>query len=107
MERSLRRNRMKTETLSIYRCKVPECDVGDSDREISYDQPWLSYAIPSSKDGYENCVRYAPLNASTANGHQCTADRFDSSKQIRCTDFVYTSDEKNVQTEVALFKCII
>lgn len=86
--------------LFIYRCKVPECDVGDNNRAIIYDQPWLKYAIPTIKNRYENCVRYAPINASTTNEHQCTPDLFDTSKLIECTEFIYTTDETNVQTEV-------
>lgn len=85
------------------RCKVPECDVGDNNRVISYDQPWLSYAIPTTSNGYENCLRFAPI-ATTTDGQQCSADRFNTSKQIACTEFVYTTDETNVQTEVRFLK---
>lgn len=84
----------------FHRCKVPECDVGDNNREINYDQPWLSYAIPtSSSNGFESCVRYAPKNISSS-GSQCSPDHFDTSKQIKCSEYIYSSDEKNIQTEV-------
>lgn len=85
---------------SLYRCKVPECDVGDNNREISYDQPWLQYAIPQSQNGYENCVRYAPINSSTSS--TCNISNFNTLEQIKCTEFIYTTDESNVQTEVIL-----
>lgn len=90
----------------FFRCKVPECDVGDNNRAIGYDQPWLKYAIPSTSNGFENCLRYAPINVSAPYGHQCSANLFNTSKQIRCTEFVYTTDETNVQTEVRSFFCL-
>lgn len=79
---------------------MPECDIGDNNREISYDQPWLKYAIPQSSNGYENCVRYAPINSST---HECNVNNFNTLKQIECTEFIYTTDESNVQTEVIIY----
>lgn len=90
--------------LFIYRCKVPECDVGDNNRDISYEQPWLKYAIPQSSNGYgyDNCVRYAPINSSTISPHECDINNFNTLKQIKCTEFVYTTDETNVQTEVII-----
>lgn len=83
---------------SFCRCKVPECDVSDNNRDISYNQTWLKYAIPQINNGYENCVRYAPINSSI--GNQCNDDSFNTSKQIPCEGFIYASDEINVQTEV-------
>ncbi|XP_055297915.1 organic cation transporter protein-like [Sitodiplosis mosellana] len=91
-------NYVFTANIMDYRCKVPECDVGDNNREISYDQPWLKYAIPHSSNGYENCVRYAPINSS-ASSHECNINNFNSLKQIKCDEFIYTTDESNVQTE--------
>lgn len=91
---------IKTLSLSIHRCKVPECDVGENNREIIYDQTWLKDAIPTSENGFENCFRYAPNNSSTPNVHKCDRDQFDTNRQIQCTEFVYKTDETNVQTEV-------
>lgn len=82
---------------------MPECDLSENNREISYDQPWLKYAIPQTNNGFENCLRYAPIHNSST--YQCDANRFDTSKTIRCTEFIYTTDEINVQTEV--FKSMI
>lgn len=97
--RFLKRRRINWKLCPFHRCKVPECDIGDNNREISYDQPWLSHAIPSSSNGFESCVRYALKNVSSS-GPQCSADHFDTSKQIKCSEYIYSSDEKNVQTEV-------
>lgn len=79
---------------------MPECDVGENNREIVYDQPWLKFAIPTSKNGFENCVRNAPINSTTTNDYQCSANLFNTSKQIPCKEFVYKTDEINIQTEV-------
>ncbi|XP_031637755.1 solute carrier family 22 member 7-like, partial [Contarinia nasturtii] len=80
-----------------HRCKVPECDFGDNNREISYNQTWLEYAIPKTQNGYENCVRYESIQSSTAN--TCDVNSFNTSKQIECTEFIYATDELNIQTE--------
>lgn len=88
------------------RCKVPECDVGENNREIVYEQPWLRNAIPiiDNSDGKLNsCARYAPLmqNDSTELSlAKCSIDMFNTSEQIECSEFVYATDEKNIQTEV-------
>ena len=88
------------------RCEIPECDVGENNREIDYDQPWLRNAIPvdSSNGQLENCVRFARLisNSSTESPPlaKCGPDMFDRSSTIECSEFIYTTDERNVQTEV-------
>lgn len=93
----------------IFRCKIPECDVENENREIGYDQFWLKYAIPKSKDGFEKCVRFAPnksaewhvLDERELDVQHCSRQQFDTSEQIRCTEFIYRTDERNVQTEVS------
>ncbi|XP_031629050.1 solute carrier family 22 member 7-like isoform X2 [Contarinia nasturtii] len=84
-----------------YRCKVPECDVGGNNRDIEYDQPWLRFGIPTSDDGLlKDCVRYAPINKSLSGAFNgCSADMFDKSQEIECSEYIYASDERNVQTE--------
>lgn len=82
----------------IFRCKVPECEFGVNNRDLLFNQPWLSSAIPQRNEKFDSCHRYAPKNW-TSTG-QCTADMFDTSKKIACTEFVHATDEKNIQTEV-------
>lgn len=80
---------------------MPECEFGVNNRDLLYNQPWLSSAIPQLNEKFDNCYRYAPKNwTSTLLPGQCTADMFDSSKKIACNEYVYTTDEKNIQTEV-------
>lgn len=80
---------------------MPECDaVGVNNRELTFNQPWLRYAIPSSDGQYDNCYRYAPTHSNTSGPGQCSTDMFDTSKKIACTEFVYASGERNIQTEV-------
>lgn len=81
---------------------MPECDVGDNNREISYDQPWLKYAIPKTEKGYDNCYRYAPNDSSIE--VSCDVDNFNTSRRIKCAEYIYTTDEKNIQTEVNLLE---
>lgn len=85
------------------RCKVPECDIGENNRVIQYDQPWLHDAIPTSNGKLKNCVRYAPINGNdTDNNHECSASMFNTSVEIECSEFIYVTDQKNVQTEVII-----
>lgn len=71
-----------------------------NNREIQYDQPWLRSAIPFPKNKADKCFRYALKNYTQIRGDQCNGEMFDNSTKIACTEFVYASDEKNVQTEV-------
>lgn len=89
----------KVLVLGFSRCKVPECDVGVNNRDIPYDQPWLSAAIPYSNNKIDRCFRYAPKNYTSVSA-ECSADLFDNTTTIPCTEFIYASDETNVQTEV-------
>lgn len=77
---------------------MPDCDVGNNNRDISYDQPWLHDAIPLTNGKFDSCSYFARKNTTIPN--QCTADMFDKSKRIQCTEFIYASDERNIQTEV-------
>lgn len=92
----------------IFRCKIPECDVGNENRDIGYDQIWVKYAIPKSRDEFEKCVRFAPNKTAVPFDEeelafqQCSREQFDTSKQIQCSEFIYRTDETNVQTEVRL-----
>lgn len=76
---------------------MPECEEGEDNRQIPFNQSWLHYAIPSN-DTQKNCIRYAPKNG--LNNNQCNADFFNTSSRIECSEYIYASDERNVQTEV-------
>lgn len=84
---------------------MPECDIGENNRQIAYDQPWLQNAIPYSNDKYESCVRYASVNKSESfianeKDFQCFNNSFNTLERIECSEFIYASDEQNMQTEV-------
>lgn len=80
---------------------MPECDVAQiNNRDIAYDQPWLRYAIPSNDGKYDKCHRYAIKNQTSFGADQCNANLFDNATKIECTEFIYASDERNIQTEV-------
>lgn len=81
---------------------MPECDIGANNREIQYDQPWLHFAIPYSNGKIKNCVRYAPSerNGTEESKMHCNTEMFDVSREIACTEYIYSSDEMNLQTEV-------
>lgn len=86
---------------SIRRCKVPECEFGENGHDLSYDQPWLKNAIPWENGKFDSCHRYAPKNRTSSSvSDQCSADLFDRSVKVSCTEYVHESDERNVQTEV-------
>lgn len=89
-------------TFHFTRCRINECDLDGSNRDLEYQQPWLQNVIPmSSNDTIDKCHRYASLN-STQDG-LCEASYFDTSKKLKCTEFVYKTNEINLQTEVIYF----
>lgn len=79
---------------------MPECDVGANNREIPFNQSWLENAIPFSDGKINQCQRFAPMNRTIADGGECSADMFDTSLEIACSEYIHASDEINVQTEV-------
>lgn len=79
---------------------MPECEFGSNNRELPFNQPWLKDAIPSENGKFDNCHRYAPKNWSAIEPGQCNANMFDTLTIIPCNEFIYASDEKNIQTEV-------
>lgn len=86
---------------------MPECEIGKNNREIPFNQSWLLSAIPAtSNDNIENCVRYTPImeqNSNTSTDkqtHQCSENLFNTSQTTECSEFIYASDERNIQTEV-------
>lgn len=89
----------------FFRCKVPECELGNNNRELTFNQPWLENAIPSKNGKFDKCQRYAPKNWTIDEPGKCSADMFDTSNKIKCTEFVYGSDERNLQTEVKKIMC--
>lgn len=95
----------KLKIFNIFRCKVPECESALNNREIPYDQPWLDSAIPFSNGKIDSCVRYAPIirDRSFSDSGQCESHMFNKSQTIHCSEYVYESNEKNIQTEVRTF----
>lgn len=85
---------------------MPECDVGENNRQILFNQTWVHYAIPTLNDTLEKCERNAPANTieidGISTGIQCSAEHFNRSSKIKCDEYIYASDEKNLQTEVKL-----
>lgn len=83
---------------------VPECESGENSHNLPYDQPWLKYAIPWENGKFDSCYRFAPKNnANYTVSNQCTADMFDRTVKISCSEYVHASDERNVQTEVRTY----
>lgn len=79
---------------------MPECEVSANSRGISYNQTWLSNAIPLKNEKFESCLRFAPRNSTAAEPEKCSADLFDATTKIECNEFIHASDERNLQTEV-------
>lgn len=79
---------------------MPECEFGLNNRELPFDQSWLNNAIPTENGKIDNCYRYAPINYNKIEPNQCSADMFNKSRKIPCNEYIYATDEKNVQTEV-------
>lgn len=76
--------------------------------DSAYNQSWVQFAIPSSNGKIENCASYAPLhgiafNTSSVQHFLCSADSFNTSEKITCSEYVHESNERNLQTEVSNF----
>jgi hypothetical protein len=74
------------------RCLVREC--GDENESSPFNPPWLGGAVPLDPESGEpeQCLRFAPLNASTCS--------FDQSERIGCADWVNKGLENTIQTAV-------
>lgn len=84
---------------------MPECEFDVNNRDLPYNQSWLDYTTPQLDEKFDNCHRYAPKNLTSfelLNG-QCATNMFDSFQIIPCSEYVYTSDEQNIQTEVSKY----
>lgn len=80
---------------------MPECEFGENNRDLPYDRPWLKDAIPWENGKFDNCYRYAPKNQTFYTvADRCSADMFDKSIKISCSEYIYETDERNIQTEV-------
>ncbi|XP_075226744.1 organic cation transporter protein [Lycorma delicatula] len=90
----------------VYRCKVPECE--DETKNIEFDKPWLSEALPFNSDGtLEQCLRYKPIISSyyssnfTQQTHLnvCFPYSFNKEQNIQCDSWVFKGDENTIVTE--------
>lgn len=88
---------------------MPECEFGVNNRNLPYNQPWLNKTIPQLDEKFDNCHRFATKNLTSIQllSGQCAADMFDSSQIISCSEYAYTSDEKNIQTEVGKYPILL
>lgn len=85
----------------FYRCKVPECDVADTNGIMEYDQSWLSQAIPFTKESFHNCARFEVNKSIPIECGRCLDSYFDRRKMQKCDDYVFKSTARNMQHEVS------
>ncbi|XP_066909702.1 organic cation transporter protein [Halyomorpha halys] len=80
-----------------YRCKVPECETDIT----SYDNPWLSNALPFKDGKVENhCLRYKSSN--TTYHQNCSKDIFIKGQIEECHSFVFKNNEMTIIKEFNL-----
>lgn len=85
--------------LLLFSCLIPECETRGTD---AYNASWLRNAVPFSKERPSACYRYARIsNKYTAD--QCTENHFNRSKEMRCTEYVYKTDEVSILNDVKSF----
>ena len=88
---------MRGETnVSNFRCRVPECELPE---DSTFTTDWLEMALPFEKQNPSACERYA-VNPSTDNV-TCTAESFDTSKKIKCNDWVFDDYELTIVNQVS------
>ncbi|XP_047023398.1 organic cation transporter protein-like [Helicoverpa zea] len=68
------------------RCAVPECD----GLAPQYLPDWLSYAVPTTESGFDNCHRYANVSSAVISPDGlCSASLFDRDIIVPCDGYVY------------------
>lgn len=93
-----------------YRCEVPQCESVGSDRVAADGQfaaDWVQHAIPHTHGGkMARCDQYQWVGGGETGpgggggGIQCDAAAFNQSQLVRCTAFVFDSDEVTIGKEV-------
>lgn len=93
-----------------YRCAVPQCEPIGADRIAAagqYTADWVQHAIPHSRAGrMARCEQYQWVGGGETGGpgggddFRCDAAAFNQSHVVRCTEFVYESDEVTIGKEV-------
>ncbi|XP_028177379.1 organic cation transporter protein-like [Ostrinia furnacalis] len=70
-----------------HRCAIPECDGPNPE----YSPDWISFAIPSTSSGFEDCKRYGNVTdqENVENNEICPVNLFNKSVVIACETFVY------------------
>lgn len=69
---------------------------------VEFDQPWLSQAIPLSNRSFENCLRFEVNRSIPIESGQCLDSYFNRAQTRKCDDFVFKTDERNIQNEVSV-----
>lgn len=77
---------------SVLRCKVAECD--------DYSQPPIW--IPSDAKKCEMYDRVSDFHRHSVNLKNCSAETFNTSSIVKCSDFVFETKEVNILNEVCV-----
>lgn len=84
-------------TFYVHRCKIPECDKNVTE----YSPSWLENAVPLRHNEPEKCFRYPSKMYSNSSAQECSFDAFDNTKQVKCDEFVYKTNEVTILNEVS------
>ncbi|RVE42198.1 hypothetical protein evm_013147 [Chilo suppressalis] len=76
-----------------HRCAIAEC--GEEPRGLTFNQDWISYAIPPATNGFSSCERYAPTGG-TGSLDTCPLELFNQNEVVRCEGFVYARENSVV-----------
>lgn len=91
-----------------YRCRIPECDVG----EAMYQPEWLRDAVPYVDGKPSSCERYLSRNTSHASGFPtnnetvCLPDIFVNTTTVKCRDWVFDTEEWTIANEWKFTSCL-
>ncbi|CAH1173867.1 unnamed protein product [Phaedon cochleariae] len=82
-----------------YRCAIPDCDTNPAEFEPS----WLSNAVPYKGSTPTKCEKYIfNGNHTNINYGSCPFNAFDRNREIKCSSFVYRTEEKSILQEYDL-----
>ncbi|KAJ8979457.1 hypothetical protein NQ317_006771 [Molorchus minor] len=80
-----------------YRCEVPPCDSNST----TYEPDWLINAVPYSDGTPEKCDMYT-YNSTQATNSSCSSDAFNTEEIVRCSSFIYETNEASILQEYNL-----
>ncbi|XP_021914902.1 organic cation transporter protein-like [Zootermopsis nevadensis] len=85
-----------------HRCRIAECDA----EKAIYQPEWLSNAVPYEDGKPSSCEKYlSRRSSSSADKTSCLPGTFDNSSTVKCSDWVFDTEEWTIANEWNFTSC--